>query len=267
MSSQSTLQPKAGTSKLKIRVISDAHLEYQRYLVPELWGSEGEDVVVLAGDTNINTLGLDWALKVFPYRQIVYILGNHEYYEQEFDTFAAKCRALTEGTRLHVLQDNFVDIGGARFMGSTLWTNYRRFGELQREVMNEWANVNFTDIHFTNKDPKFLTTEHASKAFETSVAWLDREIARSPLPVVVVTHHAPTRATENPEMKGYPDKLTHYNDLNHLIRAPVKLWIHGHTHYSCDALVNNIPVVSNQKGFPQDMATFDWRKCYEIDLN
>ena len=49
-------------SKMKIRILSDLHLEFQDWTPPE----SDADVVVLAGDIHVGTRGIDWALDILP---------------------------------------------------------------------------------------------------------------------------------------------------------------------------------------------------------
>jgi hypothetical protein len=88
--------------------------------------------------------------------------------------------------------------------------------------------------------------------------WLDHEIAGAQKPLLVVTHHAPTLRTVYPRLALQLSNGAFHNDFDSLIRPPVLAWIHGHTHFSCEVLVNGIRVVSNQRGYPGEGCVFDW---------
>jgi predicted phosphodiesterase len=59
-----------------IHVLSDLHLEFEAF-TPE---PVEADVIVLAGDTDLGTRGLEWAAKTFPNKAVIYVAGNHEFY-------------------------------------------------------------------------------------------------------------------------------------------------------------------------------------------
>jgi hypothetical protein len=70
---------------------------------------------------------------------------------------------------------------------------------------------------------------------------------------VVVTHHLPHRQSIHPKYAGTRFNPCFASDLDHLVRAPVVLWVHGHTHESLDYVVNGTRVVCNPRGyFPSD---------------
>ena len=64
-----------GHSYVKIRVLSDLHREF---LPPPLAPRRQADVVVLAGDIDLGTKGVEWALGVFSNVPVIYVVGNHE---------------------------------------------------------------------------------------------------------------------------------------------------------------------------------------------
>ncbi|MFN7193484.1 MAG: metallophosphoesterase, partial [Rhodospirillales bacterium] len=68
---------------MRILVLSDLHNEFLRS--PRLISRKPEvDVVVLAGDIDLDCRGLEWARRTFGTR-IVYVPGNHEFYGFDFD--------------------------------------------------------------------------------------------------------------------------------------------------------------------------------------
>lgn len=51
---------------------------------------------------------------------MIYLLGNHEYYDGRLDTTLAEARREAEGTNVHLLDGDEVVIDGVRFLGATL---------------------------------------------------------------------------------------------------------------------------------------------------
>ncbi|MFP3434621.1 metallophosphoesterase family protein, partial [Paraburkholderia sp. SIMBA_061] len=72
---------------MKIRVLSDLHLESDQ---PEIIPHADADLVVLAGDIHNHAEGLRWAAETFDGAvPVVYVPGNHEYYDGEFGALEA----------------------------------------------------------------------------------------------------------------------------------------------------------------------------------
>lgn len=116
---------------MKIRYMSNLHIEFP-WVTTDWVPSIGEDVVVLAGDIGTGVRGIEWAVHAFRGRPVVYVLGNHEFYRAGWDSLIVQARTAAAGTHVHVLEDDAVDIGGVRFLGATLWTDFEIFGQERR---------------------------------------------------------------------------------------------------------------------------------------
>jgi predicted phosphodiesterase len=78
---------------MKIQLLSDLHLEHSDRHPPFELPASGADVVVLAGDIDNGTRAIDWAEQTFPDQQVLYVPGNHEYYEADLPEAAAALTA------------------------------------------------------------------------------------------------------------------------------------------------------------------------------
>lgn len=105
---------------LRVRYMSDLHLELSDYRPPELHA----DVVLLAGDIHTGTNGLEWAARTFPNTTVLYLPGNHEYYEQDLLSLYPELEATAARLGIHFLDNKEVVIGNVRFLGSSLWTDF-----------------------------------------------------------------------------------------------------------------------------------------------
>ena len=107
---------------MKVLVLSDLHLEFAPFEpVPDL----EFDVVVLAGDIHSPAKrAVQWAADRFRSKPVVYLLGNHEYYDGRLDTTLAEARRDAEGSNVHLLDGDELVIDGVRFLGATLWTDF-----------------------------------------------------------------------------------------------------------------------------------------------
>ncbi len=238
---------------LRLRIYSDLHLEFDRFN-PAFEQNYGEDLVILAGDIDVGTGAIDWAVRRFAGRPVIYVLGNHEYYHHDFNQLVSECKSLAQGTNVHVLERDAFDYQGIRILGTTLWTDFEALGPDRVDVAMTWAEQTMSDFQVIRESGRNLTPLRTVEAFAQSAYWLDQQIAAADRPVLVVTHHAPTLSTEAPYYAGHISKAAFHSSVDHLLRAPVRMWVHGHSHYNADALVNGVRVVTNQWGYPDEEA-------------
>ena len=252
---------------MKIRYLSDLHLEFEK--APAFMPAGDEDLVVLAGDIHIGLEGIRWASQAFDDCPVVYVMGNHEYYRRDYEETLGEARVLAkELGNVHLLEQNYVDVHGVRIAGCTLWTDFDCFGSEQQSSAMWVAWNSLSDYSVIRYRRGMLTPSITRELCLKSRAWLDDAVSSSPLPLVVVTHHAPTMHTFNPRIE--PDALTacFHNDWPELVRDPVRAWIHGHNHWCQSKLVNDIPIISNQRGYPrEDVGEFDWYRTIDIQLD
>ena len=72
---------------MRLHILSDLHLEFEPFTPPAV---EAE-AVILAGDVSTGRNGLKWALKTFPHRPVIYVIGNHEFYLCRWDKLTGLC--------------------------------------------------------------------------------------------------------------------------------------------------------------------------------
>ena len=81
-------------------------------------------MLVLAGDIDLYTRGIEWSASVARGRPVIYVPGNHEYYHSHMSGLAGEMRKRAEARGVHLLDNDDVVIGGIRFFGTTLWTDF-----------------------------------------------------------------------------------------------------------------------------------------------
>ena len=95
---------------VRLLILSDLHLEHGAALtVPT---TANYDVVVLAGDiNNPGSRAVHWAAResMFGDRPVIYVPGNHEFYNKEMTSELEEMRKAAEGTKVHVLNRDPVD--------------------------------------------------------------------------------------------------------------------------------------------------------------
>lgn len=237
---------------MKIRIYSDLHLEFGQY-DPVFDRRGDEELVVLAGDIDVGAAAIGWVAHTFAHVPVIYVLGNHEYYHHNFDTLLDECRERARGTNVHVLERDALDVGGIRVLGCTLWTDFRVLGDEHRKRARDWAEQSLTDFWcIRRQDGKHLTPERTVRTFVQSAHWLDWQISQADRPLLVVTHHAPAAATIAPRFAGHFSNGSFHSNCDDLLRAPVRMWVHGHTHHNADVVHNGVRVVTNQRGYPSE---------------
>lgn len=231
------------------RVFSDLHLEFADWTPPPA----PADAVLLAGDIAVGTHGIEWARRQFPGMPIVYVPGNHEFYGAELPDAVDALRAKAKALDVHFLDGEECVIEGTRFLGTTLWTDYALYGSDEPELdeamttakqeMNDFRMIRWRGGHA-------LTPELIREIHSERVQWLGDRLAESfSGPTVVMTHHLPHRLSIHPKYEGTRLNSSFASDLDRLVRAPVALWIHGHTHESIDYVVNGTRVFCNPRGY------------------
>lgn len=247
-----------------LRIYSDLHLEFG-VDPPDIPAMEKDEIVVLAGDISTGTTGIQWAQRHFSDRQVIYVVGNHEYYGRQFAELLGSARKAARGSNVALLENASLDVGGYRFLGCTLWTDFMIHGEDRQEDCARLASRQMGDYMLIRSRRRSLDPKETIAACQCSKEWLNQEISASDKPLIVVTHHAPTLATVNPRYRASPIAAAFHNAFDDLFRRPVHLWIHGHTHYNIACVVNGIPVISNQGGYPHErLRGFDWMRSVRV---
>jgi predicted phosphodiesterase len=249
---------------MRIRILSDLHIDVAggRFLAesPAQFIQDcNEDLVVLAGDIAEGVEGLEWAVRAFPRQKIIIVLGNHEFYGHELNTYIDEyretARALGRG-RIHFLERDAIVIDGVRFIGTTLWTDYALYGagrdEMEasmaaaRAVMLDYRRVLIQPDHGPRR---FLTPEDTIRLHRPARQFVTMLLASGdPNKTVIVTHHAPHRRSLAPQWAKDLTSAGFVSDLGRLM-GRAALWIHGHTHTSFDYLANGTRVVCNPRGY------------------
>nr|WP_233154845.1 metallophosphoesterase [Candidimonas nitroreducens] len=238
-------------SALRLHIVSDLHLSVSGLQLPQT----GADVVVLAGDIARPQQAVQWALGLG--RPVIYVTGNHEYYGGSISGTQQELKDLCRGTPIHVLENEALVLGGVRFLGATLWTDFMLYGAQVRERAHREALTmlrDFSRIRCGGDAQRLFTPGDAEQLFQRSRDWLAQQLERGTgQPTVVITHHAPAPGSVHPRYAQSPLNTCFVSDLSNLMDADrVALWIHGHTHDSFDYRVRGTRVVCNPRGYARD---------------
>ena len=241
----------------RVQVLSDLHLEVgQQYSSYTFLASA--PLLLLAGDIG-RLKDYDGYLhflhaQATRYTKLFLVLGNHEFYDLEYEKGLALAQRLVAE---HSLADKVVLLHRAQWddpdscltiIGCTLWSALP--GDVHEVVAAKISD--FKKIQqWTPKRHNQVHTEEA--------AWLRERVAimqsvdnSSRRRLLVATHHAPCiEGTSRPEHTANPWTAAFATDL---LQQPnvwdgVRAWVFGHTHYSTAFLREGIRVVANQRGY------------------
>lgn len=237
---------------MRIALLSDLHLSVNAIPFPDVQA----DVVVLAGDITRPAAAIEWA-RACPV-PMIYVAGNHEFYGSDLISTHEQLRRLTQGTQIQVLERSEYVHEGVRFLGCTLWSDYRLYDDTQERAHGiDLATAlvrDFSRIRISPDFPDLFSPAVSQLIFLQTVAWLDECFTRDrTTPTVVISHFAPTRSSISPMFAASPINSSFVSDLEERIKAwQPALWLHGHTHGSFDYRVGNTRVVCNARGYAKE---------------
>jgi predicted phosphodiesterase len=234
---------------MKLNVISDLHLNVEGMPQPR----SSADVVVLAGDIGRPAEAVAWAIGLG--KPAVYVPGNHEFYGGSINGTLRDLRERCKGSNVHVLDKGELTIAGVRFLGATLWTDFKLFAD---DATNEGAKIraqqllrDFSRIRLREDAETMFCPDDSAQLHRAEAAWLDGKLAeRHDGATVVVTHHAPSKNSIHRRFEGSVVNACFVSDCDWLLGdGRADLWIHGHTHDSFDYRVNGTRVICNPRGY------------------
>lgn len=245
---------------MKLLVLSDLHNEFEP-TVADAQAVTRADVVVLAGDIHTKDRSVEWAQAFVddPAKPVILVAGNHEFYRGHFDHTLHKLRELAYGTNIHFLENDVFVLGHVRFLGCTLWTDFKLYDQdISPSMCMRDAQSAMSDFRLIRATPSYrkLYPADTVRRHELSRAWLRNSLSE-PFAgrTVVVTHHAPSEGSVESQYEG--DSLTpaYASNLEGLMGPSVPLWIHGHMHTSFDYVVSpnsgssGTRVICNPRGY------------------
>jgi predicted phosphodiesterase len=290
---------------MKVQLLSDLHLEQFPDFVPR--AAPGVDTLVLAGDIGSYHRGSrlidqDFGLGRFspltvgsPWRTVLYVPGNHEYDDLEFEPTRARLRDTCARLGITWLEQERIVVDGVRFVGATLWADFdalarhppraaalARYGTgetpltwqmRQREKAFRAANY-YLATNTTFRDGKPMLAETIRELSLASQDWLRRALTE-PFDgtTVAVTHFAPSLRSHDPRYGVTPGTAGFCNALDDLLPL-ADVWLHGHLHCPHDYLVEGTHdgapfrcrVVANPLGYADkgEQAAFDPSMAIEL---
>jgi predicted phosphodiesterase len=277
---------------MKIALCSDLHLEFGPI---SLQNTENAEVLILSGDIlvadDLRPLGDATGLMVngrnrsemyhkffqecserFP--NVIYIMGNHEYYHGDFATGLDIIRErLSYLENVFIMERQTMVIEDVTFIAGTLWTDmnkedpntlygikgymndYRIIKDSRTNTETEIWMFNENNEPYTGKQklpskwsPEASVVEH-KLMLDTIKATVESNASNK---YVVIGHHAPSKLSTKPKyQKDVMVNGAYSSDLSEFIldHPQIKVWTHGHTHDVFDYMIGSTRILCNPRGY------------------
>tara|TARA_B100000700_G_scaffold331722_1_gene467546 strand:- start:25069 stop:25923 length:855 start_codon:yes stop_codon:yes gene_type:complete len=253
----------------RINAISDLHLEFEdKNNLPQFKFSENLDFLILAGDIitssrkSVPKYYTDWILELQKYaKHVIYVPGNHEYYNSRRDKFARIVRERFKNTNVHFLLNESVVLEGIRFVGTDLWTDAKLDAQHENSLLIREQDVK---LRLTkNNDFKNITVKKngfRKLSFVDRLHWhyeaknfILRELNNSSEPVILITHHGISKEQLSPEKYTSNTNYFYVSDIVDEIldtKNPPIYHFSGHNHqFKKGNLKGKLPFLINSRGY------------------
>lgn len=206
------------------------------------------------------------------FKYVVFVLGNHDYWEANLDFEAGRVKKkLTEmglSDKVFLLDNDSVVLDQVKFVGGPLWTSFNNADPLvmlnATSTMNDYKYIRST-ADYKHVHPREILRDHKiTRDFIFENAKKDSPDQR----LVVVTHHAPSYQSINPKYRTGRggSNFYYYSDFDEdIAETDIELWFHGHCHCTSDYTINNTRVICNPRGYERYEYT-QWNPQLRIEL-
>lgn len=265
---------------MKIRETSDLHLEFyspdEKLVLPTM-PDDKDTVLILSGD-----IVLAKQVSIHEYffvncsdrfRDVIYIMGNHEYYGTHIGTGLEKCKDfLRQFENIHVLENEVVEIDDVAFVCATLWSDFDK-----KDPFTIWSAQNMmNDYKKIRCGPTSEPWKHkfspitASNIFFHSKQFIFNNIEDykdNGKKVVVVTHMGPSYQSVPDHFKGSSLNGAYVSELSEeIIDSSPDIWFHGHTHTSFDYFIGDTRIICNPYGYKHHEVNDDFNPELLIEV-
>jgi predicted phosphodiesterase len=236
---------------MRLRILSDLHLEVAPWCPPPA----DADVVVLAGDIHNGTAGVEWAQQTLD-GPVLYVPGNHELYDRDVMETRTRLQEVARGSNVTVLDRDETVIGGVRFLGCTLWTDFALDGAEAGRAASAVLAKSSPDFRAIRDGGGPLGPERWLELHREERDWLTQRLAAGErATTVVVTHFLPSRESIAPRFASHRFNGAAASRLEHLLPR-ARVWIHGHSHARREHVEHGCRVVCNPRGYPHESTGF-----------
>ena len=232
-----------------VKILSDLHLHpmYTDFKYVD----HGERVCILAGDICEGMRGVNWALANIPYHiDVLYVPGNHEYYGHDYLELQKNFNQHNlSNTHVTVLDNAVIEVGGIKFAGTTLWTDFQAYRD-PNSTLAWYGGLN--DSRWIKVGNRGVTAADFMNWNTEAIHFINHIYAD-----VLITHYAPV-LSESPRWAGHPLTPGFITDIPDIAYRKFKYHVHGHTHTCFDyENYNGTRVICNPRGYGYEVPSFN----------
>lgn len=237
------------------------------------------DVLIIAGDIghyNSQNVAIIKALKKLYYKNIICVLGNHDYYlvgkeaKLQFKDSLQRAKdlrdSLNEIDGVYCLDGNVIEINGVRFGGCDGWYssgfinyNYPYSCETKQSLNVMWDNC--------TPDKKGLVgVDNFDDIYNIELPKIEAVYKKCD---VMITHYNPSILKEHQSQRFLPNPASTFfcfNGLRFMEEGNMKYWIFGHTHDNIEYDYKGVKCICNPMGYPNENGNMEWVKTFDIRL-
>ncbi len=262
---------------MTIDILSDLHLDFYfraqestedaikklyEPIFTRMQQRETGNILVIAGDLGHNNKQnihiLKCIQKLFSYKHIICLLGNHDYYlldtrqrmQYDNNSFlrAKEMRELiNHEDNMHCLDGETIEIKGVRFGGCDSWYDgtyiHAHFTHIEDNYIHRLWNQTMNDAHYIyGMDWKAFSASENEK-IESIYKDVD----------VMITHVNPSISKEHTDKLYQEEHSTGFftfDGREYLKKGSMKYWIFGHTHTATEFHMEGVHCICNPMGYP-----------------
>ena len=242
---------------MNIQFFSDIHTEYYADRGADWLNKldpEGVDALLIAGDLGLVKHCYKTVIPILAdkYKQIVLVLGNHEYYKKQMLQYMWQTIRKLESKydNFKVLDNESIEINGITVYGGTMWFSADPLNIIYEKGMNDFSQIRQLRswVYKNNSD------------FQYKLKQIDT-------PDVILTHHLPSYYCIEENYVGDDLNRFYVTEMSkYIIHNKPKVWICGHTHHSIDQIICETQILSNPLGYP-DSFNPHFRDKYTVEVN
>lgn len=251
---------------MRFKLLSDLHLEFDR---GDLWkptptAEDNITTLLLAGDIHIGRKAEAWIDEMCDrYHKVIYILGNHEYYDNEYYGVQDFWRNKDQTGNFVFLENSHTYLkGNVAVFGATMWTYVHNSYAWDAKRMNDYRIIKINDYG----NIRTLRISDTNIIHDVTIEKLTKFLAM-PMPdggrKIVMTHHLPHLDCVNPKYYGSDMNKFFVTNLDDIIKEnDIAYWVHGHTHDNVNTVVHGTHILCNPRGYHG----YELNKNFDEDL-
>ena len=232
---------------MKAQLISDIHSEFYYgwvwNLLDKLPIVENLDFLLLPGD--LVSIAYQYEAEcrqVFDFfaskaKHVLVTMGNHEYYGSSIGAEVDKVYRSYLPSNVHLLDNSEITLEGVHFYGGTMWFPDDKLNAFYEGMLNDFNLIG--DIR--------------SWVYQKNTEFREKGKALIKPDTIVLSHHLPSPQSTHRMYVNSPINRFFVSDETELILATKpRLWVHGHTHLTCDYELGSTRVVCDPYGYPNE---------------